>query len=114
VTYNGGMMYPVGVQRQIIKASASKHGVGALKKVAEKYGMKEYVVAGRLLDWFGQQDDIFQREVLGLLEGLEAGAVTAYVLRLTEKLRGDELKGIGFHVAKDGTITLRPTPHPDR
>lgn len=78
------MMAGVKAERTIVKLAVTKKGHAALKSISERYGMKEYVAGGKLLDWFGQQDDIFQRAVLGLLEGLERDAAREFMRRLGE------------------------------
>lgn len=70
--------------RRIVKISVSGTGKEALTKVADRYGMKEYIVGGRVYEWFMAQDDIFQRAVLGLLKGLEVDAARKFMERLAE------------------------------
>lgn len=66
----------------VIKLGITWGGKDALEKIAETYGMKEQVVAGRIYEWFIKQDDIVQRAVLGLLHGLEKDAATEFMKRL--------------------------------
>lgn len=76
-------MQLMAVRKKVIRAAAvTPEGASVLKRVADQYGMKEYVVAGKLFDWFGQQDDVFQRAVLGLLKGLEVEAAREFMRRL--------------------------------
>jgi hypothetical protein len=82
VTYERGIMALMAQARTVIKIAVTKKGHGALKALANEYGMKDYIAGGRIYEWFEQQDDIFQRAVLGLLEGLEHDAATAYMKRL--------------------------------
>lgn len=85
-------MTDVAVYRKVIKAAVTAQGAKALKNISEAYGMKEYIVAGRLFDWFAGQDDIFQRSVLGMLKGLEQDAAREFMRRLAEKPKAaDEL-----------------------
>lgn len=78
-------MQLMAVKKKVIRAAAvTPEGASVLKRVADEYGMKEYVVAGKLFDWFGRQDDVFQRAVLGLLKGLEHDAAREFMRRLGE------------------------------
>ena len=70
--------------KNVIKLVVTTGGKAAIEGVAKRYGMKEYVVAGKIYDWFIGQDDIFQRAVLGMLEGLEVDAARAFMERLAK------------------------------
>jgi hypothetical protein len=73
---------PANGSSNTIKLAVTKAGKDALERIAEAYGMKEYVAAGRIYEWFVAQDDIVQRAVLGLLKGLEKDAARLFMGRL--------------------------------
>jgi len=80
-----GMLMPVTQKRAVIKAATTADAAEKIKAVADRYGMKDYVVFGKLMDWFAAQDDLYQRSVLGLLEGLSVDAARAYMEREAER-----------------------------
>jgi hypothetical protein len=75
-------------ERRVIKAAVTASGAKALKDFANTWGMKEYVVAGKIFDWFGEQDDVFQRSIVGMLKGLETSAAEEFMRRLGKKKGG--------------------------
>lgn len=74
-----------GKERKIIKLAVTTGGKEVIEEIADRYGMKEYEVAGRIYEWFIGEDDIFQRAVLGMLDGMEVDAARTYLERQAEK-----------------------------
>lgn len=71
--------------RAVIKIVVSPAAKGVIERVAARFGMKEFAVASAIYEWFGEQDDIAQRAILGMLEGLEIDAAARFMERLAQR-----------------------------
>jgi len=58
---------------KLIRINVSERAKGVIENIADKHGMKEVIVASKIYEWFGQQPDVFQKSILGMLpEGMES------------------------------------------
>jgi hypothetical protein len=69
--------------RKIFKIAVTPDAKKALESFSERYDMTEYAVASRLYEWFGGQDDLLQRAIVGMLHGLEVDAAKEFMRRLS-------------------------------
>ena len=76
--------------RKVIKISVRPEAKATIKKFADQHGLKEIVVAGRMYEWFSEQDDVVQKAILGLLPaGMEADIAKLALKRIAAgKLKG--------------------------
>lgn len=65
-------------------------GKDALRAISESEDMPESAVLSRILNWFGKQDQVVQKEILGQLPASVRGAAARIVLRemSSKKKRG--------------------------
>jgi len=63
----------------------------AVEQFAKRYKMTEMSVGSKLFEWFCEQDDLFQRAVMGMLHGLETDAAKEFMRRWSDaaKARSD-------------------------
>lgn len=106
-----------GKERNVVKLAVTDEAKDVITRLADRYGMKEYVVASAIYRWFVAQDDIYQRAVLGLLHGLEVDAARVYMERLTAgstKPWGEDVPLEGVHTELKPAANGRPAaskPH---
>lgn len=97
--------------RKSMKIAVTPAAKAAVAEFSEQYDMTEYAVASRFYEWFAEQDDIYQRAVMGMLHGLEVDAARAYMTRWAEAARAKAATD-GIEVGQAGTTPPAPTSAP--
>lgn len=67
-------------ERHVVGASLAPEAKDKLDKAAERLGMKQQELLGRLIDWFGKQDDLVKLMMLGYGEPTETKDFLAFLL----------------------------------
>ena len=99
-------------RRRTLKTVTTPEALAHLKAIAKRWGMKEYAVSGHIITWFAAQDDLFQRAVMGMLEGLEVDAARAYMERLAAAGKDDGMDVIPPTPEQVAAHQKQPPPSP--
>jgi len=80
-------------ERKILSIEVTEKAKQAIDLVSKETGVDKKQVASRLYEWFGEQDDLIQKGILGLLpKGMEVD-----IVRLALEKMGESPQPIPLH-----------------
>ncbi len=72
---------PMATAYKTIKINVTPPAKEVVEKIAGAHGMTEISIASRIYQWFGEQPDVIQKTILGMLPKEYAADIATMVLK---------------------------------
>lgn len=74
---------------KVIKINVTPAAKQVIEDIAGEHGMKEVVLASKVYEWFGAQDDVTRKAILGMLpKGFEVDVARLALERIAGRGKG--------------------------